>query len=117
MSKDSSLLNFVLRERLLTLTVICSIFTMSFISTFKVNIFDPLIDFAIPEEKIDFLNVTIREGESMNKYETKKITLDFGQVLKEFIRYIFVLFLVYMLYLYTSMPDILSGNSGGVAVL
>ncbi len=117
MSKDRSLLDFVLRERLLTLTVICSIFTMSFISTFKVNIFDPLIDFAIPEEKIDFLNLTIRDGVHQERYETKKITLDFGQVLKEFIRYIFVLFLVYLLYLYTSMPDIKEGNFIGAAAL
>jgi large-conductance mechanosensitive channel len=114
--KDSSLLDFVLRERLVTLTVICSIVTMQFISTFKVNLFDPLLDFAIPEEKIDFLNVTIRDGVAIDKYDTKKITLDFGQVLKEFVKWLFVIFLIYMLYIYTSLPDIPTGNPG-VAVI
>jgi len=117
MSKDSSLLDFILREKVITITAICSIVTMSFISTFKINIFDPILDFMIPEEKIDFMNVTIREGLHQERYETKRLTLDFGQVLKELIKWVFVIFLVYLLYLYTNMPDIKAGNYTGVAVI
>ncbi len=96
---NKTLLDFILKERFLTLTVICSVVTMQFVGSFKINILDPILDFAIPEEKIDFLNVTIRDGIGEHKYDTKKLTLDFGQVLKEFIKWLFVIFLIYVLYI------------------
>ena len=96
--KDKTFVDFILKERFLTLTIICSIVTMQFISSFKIYLLDPLLDFAISEEKIDFLNVTIRDGIGEHRYDTKKLVLDFGQVLKEFIKWLFVIFLVYALY-------------------
>jgi large-conductance mechanosensitive channel len=101
-TKDLSLLDFVKKERLIALTAICSIVTMQFLNSFKYNLLDPTLDFMIPEEKIDFLNVTIRDGVGSSNYETKRLTLDFGQVLKEFVKWLIVIFLVYSIYVYVS---------------
>jgi hypothetical protein len=111
-SGSGSPLSFILRERLLSITVICSIITFQFISTFKINLFDPLLDFLIPEDKIDFLNVTIRDGVELPKYEPKKLVLDLGQIFKETLKYIFVIFIFYLLASYTRMQDEPNGNPG-----
>jgi large-conductance mechanosensitive channel len=112
MERYSSVLSFILSERLLSITVICSIITFQFISTFKINIIDPLTEFLLAEEKFSFLNITIREGVEIPKYEPKKLVLDFGQVFREFIKWIIVITIMFLLAKYTKIQDDVQGNPG-----
>ncbi len=64
-----SVLDFIVKERILTITVLCSIVTFQFISTFKSNMFDPLLELVLPDHLFDYLNVTIRDGVEMNKID------------------------------------------------
>ena len=50
-----NILSFILSERLLTITVLGSIFTFQFISSIKVSFFDPLMDFVLPEDNFNFI--------------------------------------------------------------
>ena len=116
-TKFNSLLNFILAERILSITVICSIITFQFISTFKVNIADPLLDFVLSDDKFNFLNITIRDGQEIPKIENKKLVLDFGQVFKEFVKWIFVLSILFMLAKYVRIQDNPQGNIMGAAIM
>ena len=117
MERHKSLLSFILSERLLTLTVICSVITFQMLNVFKAYLFDPLMDFMMPTEKFDFLNLTIREGYEAPVPDSKKLVLDFGPCIKEIIKWVFIIFIVYLLAKYTTMPDELMGNIRGAAVL
>jgi large-conductance mechanosensitive channel len=112
MGRFDNLLSFIVSERLLSITVICSIITFQFISTFKLNIVDPILDFMLPEEKFNYLNFTIRDGNEVPKIENKKLVLDFGQIIKELFKWGFVLTILYLLARYTSIQDEVKGNPG-----
>ncbi len=107
-----NVLSFIISERLLAITVVCSIITFQFISTFKINILDPLMDFMLPEERFNYLNFTIRDGNEVPKIENKKLVIDVGQVFKEFIKWICVITVLYFLAKYTNIQDISTGNPG-----
>jgi len=115
-ARHNSILSFILSERLLSITVICSIITFQFISTFKINVIDPLLDFVLSDEKFNFLNFTIRDGVDIQKPEPRKLVIDFGQVFKEFVKWIFVIALLFLLAKYTRIQDEIGGNPG-VAIL
>jgi len=112
-----NIISFLLSERLLTISVIGSIFTFQFINALKMCIVDPLLDFVIPYESFSFLNVTLRDGIEMQMPEPKKLSLDFGTFFKAFITYIFVIFILYMLAKYTRFPDEPLGNIMGSAIM
>jgi len=112
----SNIIDFILRERILAITVICSIVTFQFISTFKGNITDPLLDFMLPDHLFSFLNLKIRDGYSIPKPDQKEIIIDLGQLLKEFIKWICVIAILFILVKYTRLQDIISGNPG-VAIM
>jgi large-conductance mechanosensitive channel len=117
MTNYDSLLKFILAERILSITVICSIITFQFISTFKVNIVDPLLDFVLSEDKFNFLNITIRDGYEVQKFENKKLVLDFGQVFKEFVKWIFIIAILFLLAKYVKIQDNPLGNIAGSAIM
>lgn len=112
----SSVLDFILKERIIAITVICSIVTFQFISTFKNFIVDPLLDFMLPDHLFDYLNVTIRDGIDMPKIDQKKLVIDFGQLLREFIKWTCVITILFILATYTRLPNIETGNPG-VAIM
>ena len=111
-NRYKSVLSFILSERILTLTVIASVITFQLLNTFKGFLFDPIMDFIMPTEKFDFLNVTIRDGYDMPMPDSKKLVLDFGPCLKEVIKWIFIIFLVFLLSKYTYLQDDKMGNPG-----
>jgi len=111
-NRHNSVLSFILSERILTLTVIASVITFQLLNTFKAYLFDPLMDFIMPTEKFDFLNVTIREGYEIPVPDSKKLILDFGPCLKEIIKWVFIISLVYLLSKYTYIQDDKNGNPG-----
>lgn len=116
--KYNNLLNFILSERILSITVVCSIITFQFISTFKINIVDPLLDFVLSDEKFNFLNVTIRDGiDPIPKFENKKLVLDFGQVFKELVKWVFIITILFLLAKYVKIQDNPLGNINGNAIM
>ncbi len=114
--KYNNLLNFILAERILSITVICSIITFQFISTFKINIVDPLLEFVLSDEKFNFLNLTIRDGQEMPKIENRKLVLDFGQVFKELVKWVFIITILFLLAKYVKIQDNPFGNITGSAI-
>ena len=107
-----SVLSFILSERLLTITVLGSIFTFQFIASIKMYIIAPLLDFVLPEENFSFMNLTIRDGVSFPKAEPKKLVIDFGSFFKEFVIWVFMITILFLLAKYTRFPDELAGNPG-----
>ena len=112
-----SVLSFILSEKILTLTLIAGVITFQLLGAFKGSLYDPIMDFVMPPEKFDFLNLTIREGYEAPVPDSKKLVLDFGPCIKEIIKWVFIIFIVYLLAKYTTMPDELMGNIRGAAVL
>jgi large-conductance mechanosensitive channel len=119
MSKDrhKNLLSFLLSEKFITITVIGSIFTFAFTSSLKNDIIDPFLDFFLPDENFQFMNVILRDGESIPAPNPRKIELKFGSFFKEFVTWISVLFLLFLLTRYTRFPDEPRGNYNGVALM
>ena len=113
---NETLLDFIIRERILAITVVCSIITFQFISTFKINIVDPILELLFPDYLFDYLNITIRDGVEIQKIDQKKLIVDFGQIFKAFISWFFMIGLLFILYRYTRLQDIHSGNPG-VAIM
>ena len=111
-----SILDFILRERFITITVFGSIVTFQFLSTFKTYILDPILDFILSEHLFDFLNITIRDGVEIQKIDQKKLIIDFGQLLREFMKWIVAIAMLYVLSIKTNLQDNVNGNPG-VAVM
>jgi large-conductance mechanosensitive channel len=111
-----TLLSFILSERLLTITVLGSIFTFQFIGSIKQYIINPLLDFVLPEENFSFMNLVIRDGISFPKPEPKKLVIDFGSFFKEFVIWIFMITILFLMAKYTRFPTDLGGNPG-VAIM
>lgn len=116
---SENVVQFLLNERLLTIAVLGSVVTFQFISTFKINIIDPLLDFALPSDKFNFMNIVLKDGEEQVMFE-RKISLGIGVFLKEFIKWIVAILMIYLLAKYTRFPRILGttrGNYTGAAVM
>jgi large-conductance mechanosensitive channel len=111
-----NILSFILSERILTITVLLSIFTFQFISSFKICIVDPLVDFVLASDNFDFMSVTIRDGVEY-KTEQRKLVVDFGTFFKEFIKWVFLISIMYVLAKYTRFPDEPLGNFTGSAIM
>ena len=108
---DDTIFRFILRERFLTLTVIGSIFTFAFIQSLKGDIIDPLLQFILSEENFGFMDVTIREGEKMPRFQ-RQIELRFGNFFREFVTWLLIMLTLFALYKFTSFPDQIQGNPG-----
>lgn len=114
-----TLLDFIYNERLLTITVICSILTFQVINVFKTYVTDPLFDFIFPHKYFDFMKINLKNIsqniEPMSVYD-KNIDIDLGLFLREFIKYLIMLYIFYILSVYTKLPNETSGNPG-VAIM
>ncbi len=113
----NDVIKFILKERFLTLTVIGSIFTFQFISSMKFNLIDPLFDFLLADDHFNFMSVKIRDGIELQKPEPKKLTIEFGNFFKEFIKWLFVMTCLYFIKKYTDFPNDPKGNIHGAAIL
>lgn len=111
-----SIFKFILDERFITLTAIGSIFTFALMSSLKGDIVDPLLRFILPEEYFGFMDVTIRDGEKINR-PPMQLEVRLGSFFREFITWIFIMAILFMLAKFTRFPDLAEGNSTGAAVL
>ncbi len=114
--KQNSIINFVLSEKYINITVLGSIFTFAFIASLKGDIIDPLLHFILPEEFFGFMNVNIREGEKMPTYP-KNLDVKIGNFFREMITWLIVISILYFLAKYTRFPDLPQGNISGSAIL
>jgi large-conductance mechanosensitive channel len=89
----------------LTLTIIGSVFTFQFVSSMKFNLIDPLFEFLLPDDHFNFMSIKIRDGIELQKLEPKKITIEFGNFFKEFVKWLFVMYCLYTLKTYTDFPE------------
>lgn len=112
-----NVLSFLLSENFITLTVIGSVFTFSFIASLKADIIDPLLHFVLPEENFGFMDVTLRDGESVPVPSPKKIDLKLGNFFRELVTWGFTICILFLLAQYTRFPLTPGGNSGGVAIM
>lgn len=113
---SDNIINFVLREKFLTLTVIGSIFTFSFIQSLKGDIIDPITHFVLPEENFSFMDVTIRDGEKIIP-PPRQLEVRLGNFFREFVTWLFAISVLYMLHKFTKFPDTVGGNSQGAAIM
>lgn len=114
-----NVITFLLNEKLVTIAVIGSVITFQFISTFKTNIIDPLLDFALPSDKFNFMNIILREGD-IPPTSQMKLSLDIGTFFKEFLKWIVGIVLLFLLAKYTKFPRLYgkqSGNYSGSAIM
>jgi large-conductance mechanosensitive channel len=114
---SSTLIDFLLRERVLTVTVLASIITFQFITVFKINITDPLLELAFPDTYFDFLKIKIRDGVEMPKPPPRQIVIDFGALLKALIGWLIMIYLIYLLYKYSRLQESPGGNHQGAAIM
>lgn len=114
--KYANVIRLILAERWLTITVIGSVLTFQFISSFKVDIVDPLLDFVLPDDKFSFMDIVVRDGEDIMP-RNHKLVLKFGDWTREFIKWGVIMVLLYLISKYTNFPDTPGGNKKGVAIM
>jgi large-conductance mechanosensitive channel len=115
-SRYENVIKFILSEKFLTIAVIGSVITFQFISTFKMNIIDPLLDFALPQDKFSFMDITIREGDEIAP-PNPKLSLGIGLFFREFIKFCVSIVILYLIAKYTKFPDTPGGNFTGAAIM
>jgi large-conductance mechanosensitive channel len=115
--KCSNVIRLILAEKWLTLTVIGSVVTFQFISSFKGNILDPLLDFVFPEDKFKFMDISIRDGEEIVMPKKRKLTLRFGDWMREFIKWGCVMVVLFLVTKYSNFPSTAGGNFAGSAIM
>lgn len=114
--RNKSVISFILSERLLTLTVIGSVFTFQFLSATKINVIDPIFDFIFADDNFNFMNLILRDGVPVYKGD-RKIIIDFGAFFKEFIKWFLVMTFLFLCAKYTRLPDDPLGNILGAAIM
>jgi large-conductance mechanosensitive channel len=113
-------IDFIFKEKWITVTTIGSIFTFSMVNKFRETIFDPLVIFLLPPESFEFMKIEIPDigpkpnvkipndgNENKNSY-----ILDFGSFFRETIIWIFMILILYVLAVFLRFPDTINGSSG-----
>lgn len=114
--RTKDVVNFVLSEKFISLTVLGSIFTFAFVSSLKNDIIDPLLHIIFPEEFFCFMDIVLREGEKMPR-PPRQIEVKMGNFFREFVTWIILMSGLFILAKYTRFPDHLEGNSSASAIM
>jgi large-conductance mechanosensitive channel len=120
-------IDFISKEKFITLTVIGSIFTYSMITKFRENVFDPLLVYVLPPESFDFMKFELPDdGPSPNimstnldgTYEnTDSYTINFGPWVRETFVWLFMILILYLMRVFLNWQTTSGGNSTGAAVM
>jgi large-conductance mechanosensitive channel len=113
--EDNNVIQFITRERWVSITVLGGVFTFAFISSLKEDIIDPLMLFMLPTQNFDFMNIVIREGEKFESPE-RQLELRFGHFFRASCTWFLMLAILFVLYKFTNFPDIKEGNRTGAAI-
>lgn len=114
--RKKSIISFILSERLLTLTVIGSVFTFQFLSSTKLYLIDPIFEFLFSDDHFNFMSLVLRDGVPVIKTD-KKIVMDFGAFFKEFMKWLLIMLILFLCAKYTRFPDHVEGNIKGAAIM
>jgi len=120
-------IDFISKEKYITLTVIGSIFTFSMITKFRENVFDPLLVYVLPPESFDFMKIELPdEGPSPNVFTTgifgeqaenrSSYIINFGPWIRESLVWIFMILILYLMKVLLNWPTI-KGGTGGAMIL
>lgn len=117
-TKYENVIRLILEEKWLTITVIGSVFTFQFISAFKNEILDPLMDYLLIYDKFSFMDITLKDGEEyQNRPLNAKVMLRVGSFFIEFLKWGTMMVLLYFLGKYTKFPETKYGNVTGAAIM
>jgi len=90
----------ILKEKWVTVSVIGSIFTFTFIDSFRKGILNPIIDVILPDRVFSHLNikVNIKPGISIENLEEENfIEFKFGDFIKQFILWIIIIAVLWLI--------------------
>lgn len=104
-SKSVNFIHFI--SSFISLTIIASIFSYRLLNSFLDNIFFPLLDLLIlPDKKFHKLTTVYNSNLQKNDTEIKEDNLQYiirpGIFLKDFITWVFVIIILYILYKITN---------------
>ena len=106
---------FIRDEKLVTLTVLGSIFTFAFVSSLKNDLVDPLLHVIFPEDFFGYMDIVIREGEKP-QMPPRQIEVRMGNFFREFITWMFLVCILYVLGKYAKFPTHPNGSSGAAVM-
>lgn len=116
-------IDFVVREKWITITVIGSVFTFAMLTKFRENIFEPILVYVLPPESFNWMKVDLPdEGPHPNVTNMfgaenySSYTINFGPFVREVIVWIFMILILYMMRVFLNWPTI-PGGTNGAAVL
>jgi large-conductance mechanosensitive channel len=89
-----ALVDFILREKILTFTVLTGMITFQLVSAFKAHLFDPILELILPDENFSYLRFEIIPAAN----NQKQVAMDFGLLLKEIIKWFIIMVIVFLLY-------------------
>ena len=114
--KYNNVIRLILEEKWFTITVIGSVMTFQFISAFKADLLDPFMDFILPYEKFEFMDIVVKEGLETVP-QNPKLTLRIADFFKEFVKWGFIIVVLFLIGKYTTFPETEGGNSLGAAAM
>lgn len=119
-------IDFISKEKFITLTVIGSIFTYSMITKFRENVFDPILVYVLPPESFDFMRVDLPdEGPHPNVTNSNlfsgdenvsSYTINFGPWVRETIVWLFMILILYLMKVFLNWQTIPGGTSGAAVL-
>jgi large-conductance mechanosensitive channel len=117
-------IDFISKEKWITVTAIGSIFTFAMVNKFRETIFDPLIVYIIPPESFDFMKIELPDilpSPNVNMANTgseneNSYTINFGAFFRETIIWIFMILILYILSVYLQFPSIKGGSTGAAII-
>ena len=119
MDPYDNVIKFLISEKFLTIAVLGSVVTFQFVSTFKITIIDPLLDFILPADKFNFMNIILREADT-SIIDRTQLSLSIGTFFKEFIKWMVAIVLIFILAKYSRFPRLHGaevGNYSGAAIM
>jgi large-conductance mechanosensitive channel len=117
-------IDFISKEKWITVTAIGSIFTFAMVNKFRETIFDPLIVYIIPPESFDFMKIELPDilpSPNVNMANTgseneNSYTINFGAFFRETIIWIFMILILYILSVYLQFPSVKGGSTGAAII-
>jgi len=129
-NKPMDPIEFIYKEKWITLSSVGSIFTFALVANFRANVFDKLMGYILPPESFEYMKVKLPDIgssppiHSMSSYNpiATDVTgnpnvIDFGSFVRESIIWIFMILLMYILYILFNFPNIPEGNYTGAAIM
>ena len=87
----------ILKEKWITVSVIGSIFTFTFLDSFRKGILNPIIDVILPDRVFGHLNIKVDIKPGISTEEGDSIEFKFGDFIKQFILWIIIIAVLWLI--------------------